>query len=244
MDELHDTRVLAGLLPPPVLVAAAPIDAVAEFRHGAEAGAVSRAVDKRRREFATGRRLAHELLALLGCGDAPLLPGPSRAPLWPANVTGSMAHCRAGCVVALARCTDAAALGVDIEIATPLDEKLFRRVLTDAERRALEMLPSAERGLLAKAVFCAKEAVYKAIAARVGRVLEFGDVELDVAGLARIGAARGWPPASAPSGADGALRVAATLVRDGLPLPRGTTVGVALHLGGEVVLAAVVLPAR
>ena len=221
---------LRRLVPPAVRCASAPIDEDVAFRHAAESDVVVRAVAKRAREFATGRRLAHELLDALGCADIPLLPGDRRAPLWPSGVRGTIAHCRDACVVAVTTDMRIAGLGLDVEPATPLRDELVRRILGDDERQVLAARDEARRGLLAKAAFCAKEAVYKAISARVGVVLEFSDVRL---ALERL------DPAS-----DGEARVAlAELVRDGLPLPRGTTLEVRVLRHAGLLLAGVVLPA-
>lgn len=184
MDHTSDVgRTLATWLPSPTLCAWAPIDAAPTFRHADEARVVERAVPVRAREFATGRRLAHALLAELGCADVPLLPGDDRAPRWPSGVTGSIAHCREGCVVIAAPRADVDALGVDVEPASPLDAPLWRIVLRDEEQRALRTRSAHDGGRLAKAAFCAKEAVYKALSARIGRRIDFTDVALDADAL-------------------------------------------------------------
>lgn len=170
---------------PEVRVAAAPLDHEPRFAHEEERACVARAVDKRRREFATGRRLAHELLAALGAPDEPLLPDARRAPRWPAGFTGSICHSREWCVVAVAPREAVLALGVDHEPATPLEDRLRRRILRPSELAVLEGLPPAERGLHAKLVFSAKECLYKAIAEQVGEIVGFLDVELRVDRVAR-----------------------------------------------------------
>lgn len=225
------------LLPPAVRCASAPIDEVVAFRHAAEADVVARAVAKRVREFATGRRLAHDLLDALGCVDVPLLPDDRRAPRWPVGVRGTIAHCRDGCVVAVTTDGRIAGLGLDIEPATPLRAELVRRILADDEREVLAARDEAERGLLAKAAFCAKEAVYKAISARVGVVLEFSDVRLALDAL--------HVPGDDEGGADdaGPCRPVAELVRAGLPLPCGTRLEVGVVRRAGVLLAGAVLPA-
>src|SRR5215469_16812348 len=68
----------------------------------AEAAIVARAVEKRRAEFATGRACAHAALDAWGAPDAPLLPGPDRAPLWPDGFVGSISHARGACAAVAA----------------------------------------------------------------------------------------------------------------------------------------------
>lgn len=174
-------RALLGALTERVAFAHAPIDASADFEHVTESAAVERAVDGRRREFATGRRLAHACLRELGLDDGPLLVGPDRGPTWPAGATGSISHGAGRCVVTVARTTDVEALGVDVEEGGPLEARLIDAVLTANERARLAA-GGADVATLAKQVFCAKEAFYKAVAPRVGRVLEFGEVEVELDG--------------------------------------------------------------
>jgi len=163
-----------------VLCAVAPVGDHLAALDAAERAVVARAVAKRQREFATGRSLAHRLLEQLGAVGAPLLPGPDRAPLWPAGVVGSIAHTNTLCVVAAAPAARVTGLGLDIEADTPLDEELWATVLRSDERRTLDGLPDGERGRRAKLVFCAKEATYKAVSHELGRVLEFDEVSIDV----------------------------------------------------------------
>ena len=179
IDDLR--RSLFGPHADHVRLAFAPIDAQDRFAHPEEAEAVAAAVDVRRREFATGRRLAHELLELLGCDDGPLLLGHDRAPLWPDGVTGSISHGAGHCAVVVAREEAVEGLGVDLEDDGPLADELFAAILTDAEREALEDEDGA-LGEAAKRAFCAKEAAYKALSGRVGRVLDFHDVVVELAG--------------------------------------------------------------
>jgi hypothetical protein len=54
---------------------------------------ISRAVDKRRREFQTVRHCARRALRELGVPPAAVLPGERREPVWPPGVVGSLTHC-------------------------------------------------------------------------------------------------------------------------------------------------------
>ena len=68
--------------------------------------------------YRAGRTSAAQALALAGhTGPAPLLPGPHRAPLWPAGFTGSVTHA-AGLVLAVAGPVGWQ-LGIDTEALTP-----------------------------------------------------------------------------------------------------------------------------
>ncbi|WP_373296342.1 MULTISPECIES: 4'-phosphopantetheinyl transferase family protein [Streptomyces] len=144
-----------------------------------EEAVVARAVEKRRREFATGRRCARLALAALGHAPAPLLPGTRGAPGWPAGVVGAISHCDGYRVAAVARDTDLAALGIDAEPALPPPGGVLEAVSLPQERAALDRLareqPAVPWGRL---LFSAKESVYKAWFPLAGRMLGFGDAHL------------------------------------------------------------------
>jgi 4'-phosphopantetheinyl transferase EntD len=110
-------------------------------------------------------------MAELGLAPRAVPMGPDRAPVWPSGLVGSLSHIETAALAVLAPLGRAAALGVDIELATPLPENLFDTVLTRGERAA-----SAGCGLVAKRVFCAKEALYKAQYPLTGQVLDFDAV--------------------------------------------------------------------
>jgi hypothetical protein len=57
-----------------------------------EEALVAKAVERRRSEFAAGRRSARCALATLGCPVRPLMIGALRQPLWPAGFGGSITH--------------------------------------------------------------------------------------------------------------------------------------------------------
>jgi len=174
-------RRLFGEHAPHVAFACEPIDGDASFAHAAEAGLVERAVPARRAEFAAGRRLAHRLLRGLGASDEPLLVAPDRAPLWPRGFTGTLSHGAGRCAVAVARRDHLRALGLDVESADPLAADLVPTVLTPRERARLGAdAGDAEPLRRAKLHFAAKEAVYKAVAAEVGRLLELHEVEIEL----------------------------------------------------------------
>lgn len=127
-----------------------------------EETAVAGAIDKRRREYAAGRICARRAIAALGESPASILQGEDRAPIWPPGLVGCITHTDAWCAAAVARRADGfRSLGLDIEPATPLDPKLFRIICLPEERAYLDAQPAAERGLLGKLIFSAKECAYK-----------------------------------------------------------------------------------
>jgi 4'-phosphopantetheinyl transferase EntD len=147
-----------------------------------EAAQVARAVRHRRFEYAAGRHCARQALGRLGIPDAPLLNGEDRAPRWPAGVVGAITHTSSPsdgyCGVVVARAEEVYALGLDAEGAEPLEDELWRLILTGAEREALGEAPATARGRLAKLIFSAKEAYYKAQYPVTRRFLGFHEVEI------------------------------------------------------------------
>ncbi|TYO88760.1 4'-phosphopantetheinyl transferase family protein [Oceanicella actignis] len=176
-----------GLFPAGVAVAAADPRAPASGLFGEEAAAVARAVEPRRREFAAGRRAARAALASLGIAPAAIPMGADRAPVWPAGAVGSISHTAprpgatgpAACAAAAARADAFGALGLDVEGAAPLAPALRAQILVPAEAEALEARPEAERGRLAKLIFCAKECAYKAQYPLTGALFGFEGMRID-----------------------------------------------------------------
>lgn len=141
-----------------------------------EAAAMTRAIPTRRAEFAAGRSAARAAMVELGVPPAAIPIGPDRAPVWPAGLTGSIAHCDGYCIAAVAYKDSIKTLGIDIEPATPLAPDLIDIICTPAERAWLTEQP--DPGLTAKMIFSAKEAVYKAQYPLTGSIIGFDAVTL------------------------------------------------------------------
>ncbi|HLG87547.1 MAG TPA: 4'-phosphopantetheinyl transferase superfamily protein [Alphaproteobacteria bacterium] len=147
-----------------------------------EAAHIANAIDKRRREFSTGRIFAHRALDSLQEPPAPLLIASDRAPLWPSSVTGSITHTDRYCAVAVCRKTILTAIGIDVEEVPRFGLGLLSRILSRREIAA----EIAERGPEEQkrnggAMFSAKESLYKCLSAITTVRLDFRDcvVELD-----------------------------------------------------------------
>lgn len=141
----------------------------------AESQALGRAADVRRREFAAGRWCAHEALSALGQDFDALLRDDDRLPVWPEGLVGSISHTREVAVAVVGRTDHWCGLGVDIETRSGLERHLWDKILTPAERAAL---PPGREESAALALFCAKEALYKAWYPLRRVFLGFHDVEL------------------------------------------------------------------
>ena len=128
----------------------------------------------RRRASGAARIAARHVLGELGGDPFATLPrSPSGAPIWPGGVLGSLAHDDSFAVAAVASTRDVAALGIDIEPATPLPDDVVDFALSVGERRSIGGDP-----VTARLVFSCKEAVYKAVNPFDGSPLEYDDIEI------------------------------------------------------------------
>ncbi|MGX1852344.1 4'-phosphopantetheinyl transferase family protein [Streptomyces sp. NPDC055299] len=140
---------------------------------------VSRAVDKRVREFSAGRWCARRAMAGLGVPPVPVLPGPRGEPGWPAGLVGALTHCEGYAAAVVARSTEVLALGIDAEPAQPLPDGVLQAVALPGERAGLPHHPDGAPPLpWDRMLFSAKESVYKAWYPMTGRPLGFEDAFL------------------------------------------------------------------
>jgi 4'-phosphopantetheinyl transferase EntD len=147
-----------------------------------EAAAMAPFAEKRRLEFASGRRCARKALAELGVDGFPLLSGSDRAPIWPSGIVGTITHTDGPpggyCGVAVADRHLTCGLGIDAEPRLPLPTELWSRVLDEREQH--EARATVEPGIRARLVFSAKETTYKALYPTFKQFLEFSDVHIEI----------------------------------------------------------------
>ncbi|MEU6534785.1 4'-phosphopantetheinyl transferase superfamily protein [Streptomyces sp. NPDC047000] len=182
-----------------------------------EEALVSRAVTKRRREFAAVRACARQAMEKLGVAPQPVLNGEGGAPGWPDGLAGSMTHTDGYCAAALVRAHDLASLGIDAEPHSPLPDDVVPFVFLPDEAGRLRGLTERRPEIhWNRILFSAKESVYKAWYPLAGKWLDFteADIVLDPGPETAPGAA------GAPSG-----RLRATLLVPG-PVVDGRAVGV------------------
>lgn len=124
---------------------------------GDEAAHVANAIHKRQREFAAGRAATRAAMAQLGGAPCAIPAAIDRAPIWPAGWQGSISHKNTLCAAVVTQ--DAMSVGLDLEEATELDEDLIPSICSEMEIMQIE---GSEKRRLAKLMFSAKEAAYKA----------------------------------------------------------------------------------
>ena len=140
-----------------------------------ERPAVAGAIPARQTEFAAGRAAARAAMAQIGIVPGPVPAGPDRAPVWPKGVIGSITHTDKLCIAVVTPVTNIRSLGVDAEPATPLDFDLIPTICSAAEQA---QVAGPDLGRLAKVIFSAKEATYKAQYPLTGML--FGYDHLDI----------------------------------------------------------------
>jgi 4'-phosphopantetheinyl transferase EntD len=184
-----------------------------------EEAVVERAVEKRRREYATVRWCARTAFERLGLPPQAVPTGPHGEPRWPDGVVGSMTHCDGYRACALARPADVVALGIDAEPNLPLPGGLLPDIARPEEIPRLRALERRVPGVhWDRLLFSAKESVYKAWFPLAGRWLGFEDATLTVDVEAGAFAARLLVPGPRRDGREVTGFSGRWLVRDGLVL--------------------------
>jgi 4'-phosphopantetheinyl transferase EntD len=175
----HTTALmLAGALLDPVIAVSATDPRGDHAAYDEELAAIPGAVPKRLREFSAGRVAARQAMAELGAPPLAVPMGSDRAPIWPAPLVGTITHCDAACLAAVAWTGEVRMLALDIEEDTPLTDDLLDTVCTSAERRWLDTQP--DPGQAAKAIFSAKECAYKAQYPLSQTLFDFQTLEVEL----------------------------------------------------------------
>jgi len=126
-------------------------------------------------QTALGRIAARAALASFHVDVGELTSGPA-GPVWPDGIVGSIAHTDGTAIAIAARVDDRAALGIDLELDDrSISARVLRRISTESER---EWLRAASEDM-ALALFCAKEATYKALSRFERHPVSFADVTFE-----------------------------------------------------------------
>jgi 4'-phosphopantetheinyl transferase EntD len=208
---------LEEILPGEVAVVATRDDILDATLFPEEEQVVARAVDKRRREFTTGRACARAALAQLGLAPQAIPTGQRGAPRWPPGVVGSITHCEGFRACAAARTKDLATVGIDAEANQPLPEHLIGDIALPRERALLGILEREDpRVNWDRLLFCIKESVYKAWFPLAERWLGFEDAMVTIDRLGETFSARLLVPGPTLAGRELTGFSGRWLVRDGL----------------------------
>jgi 4'-phosphopantetheinyl transferase EntD len=209
--------VIEELVPPEVAVAESFGDLPQARLFPEEEALIARAVDRRRREFATARACARTALAGLGLPPAPIGRGQRGAPAWPPGVVGSLTHCEGYRACAVARAAQVTSIGLDAEPNEPLPDGVLKLVADATERAWItNLLATQPQVSWDRLLFCAKETVYKAWFPLTQRWLDFGQARITVDPAARTFAAQLLVTAARPDGEPLTGFAGRWLARDGL----------------------------
>ena len=167
---------LFGLFPDTVALVATSVPTALPLAREEEL-ALGAAVERRRRDFTTGRACARAALATLGIHGVPIQRGADRQPLWPPGICGSITHCEGCWAAAAARRADAWSLGLDAERRQVISEGVLRRVALPSERDILSAAPGDIPWDVL--LFSAKESVFKAWFPIARTWLGFEDVRVE-----------------------------------------------------------------
>jgi enterobactin synthetase component D / holo-[acyl-carrier protein] synthase len=219
--------VIEELLPADVVCAEALEDPPDATLFPEEEPEVARAVEKRRREFVTGRWCARRALAKLGHPPVALPRGPKGEPRWPDGVVGAITHCEGYRAAAVAHRSLVRAVGVDAEPHAPLPDGVLDAISLPEERAWVARL-AAERPDVQwdRLLFSAKESVYKAWFPLARRWLGFEEASLHVDATGRAFHARLLVPGPVVDGREitgftGGWLVAGGLVLTAIAVPAG-----------------------
>ena len=174
------TEVLSTILPEGARVVTATEALAQEGLLPDEAQFTGSMVPKRLKEFTRGRCAARAALRDLGHEAGPILVGPSREPVWPEGIVGSISHCDEIYAAAVADSASTRSLGIDIEEATPLDDDVLHLVCTPEEIAWLSGPDAAEVSWAGKAIFSAKESLFKCWFPVEGTYLDFLEATLAI----------------------------------------------------------------
>jgi 4'-phosphopantetheinyl transferase EntD len=175
--------VIDRLLPSVVAAAETRADLVDIELFPEEERCIDRAVQKRRREFVTGRACARSALEKLGIAPAAIARGAHGEPLWMAGIVGSITHCSGYRACAVARAEEVALLGIDAEPNAPVPERALTRIAVGSEREIVAPGATTDGDqpvFLDRLLFSAKEAVYKAWFPLTERALGFEEMEVSL----------------------------------------------------------------
>jgi 4'-phosphopantetheinyl transferase EntD len=173
-DELR--RFLAEQLPLEAIAAVKAIeDGDETFLTARELSSMGRSVVAVRRASGAARRLARQLFDRLGIEARDIPRREKGGPLWPTGVIGSLAHDEALAAAVVARAGKLEGIGIDIEPSENLPAEVAELVAkNEKEREQFSGDPFGD-----KALFCIKEAVFKAVNPHDRAFLEFDQVAVD-----------------------------------------------------------------
>ncbi|KAA9370930.1 4'-phosphopantetheinyl transferase family protein [Ochrobactrum quorumnocens] len=131
---------------------------------------------KRLKASGAVRHIARGLLAERGRNEFQILRAPTGEPIWPDGIVGSLAHDDEVAVAAVGNAADFQGLGIDVEPAVPLPIDIQSLVRISTDKTGNERVSD----LSDRVLFCAKEAIYKAVYPLDRVILNYDDISVDL----------------------------------------------------------------
>lgn len=166
------------LFPTPVETYCCLVQDYTEHLHSEELIIISKAIEKRRYEFSTGRLCARKALQQLGKYNCILTQAENGEPIWPEQTTGTISHSKKWAAAAVSTTTDIMAIGFDIETVSRVSSDILKRIITDSEKEQLKKKDKQKAQEYKALIFSAKEAFYKALSKLYSKTLRFKDVSI------------------------------------------------------------------
>lgn len=173
---------MSDLFPPGVILVESDILVNPDQLLPKERSIVQLASSKRKREFATGRILAHRAMSvLLGTEHQyPILRGNGGEPLWPDEVVGSITHCDGYCAAAVALKHQFLSLAIDAEPLAPLEDEVLNRICDDVEIQMIDRLESKGKKFWRAIIFSGKECIFKSQYPTRRNFVDFQDIRISI----------------------------------------------------------------
>ena len=178
MCQMSNAPDIQQLFPDRVFTECCRIENKQYVLHQEEYGAVKKAIAKRRSEFGAGRMCARSALERQGIKGCVLVRNPDGSTAWPPGIIGTISHSDLWCGAAVARQSDYAGIGFDIETIDRVTHNIAKRVLIDSEMAWVNRQPVDESRKWFTLIFSAKESIYKCLSPLVGKQIRFHDAEI------------------------------------------------------------------
>lgn len=141
--------------------------------YASERALIARARAKRRNEFSTGRMLMRRALRDADIDVCAIPAGSLGEPVWPTGIVGSLSHSDEVCALITGRASEYISIGFDLELSSS-DLSETANLILSPQEKSLNYTPDRLR-----AVFCAKEAVYKCISPVARQFMEFDELSIE-----------------------------------------------------------------
>lgn len=140
---------------------------------------IARSVPKRQAEFLYGRLATRLALAAIGAPVVDINIGPSREPLWPEGIIGSITHIQGLAAAVVLEHSCCAGIGIDIEqvLVPEIRNALLSTAINPAEWACIQT-NTIDHDIFLTIAFSSKESLFKAAFSSVGRFFDFKAAEV------------------------------------------------------------------